>query len=129
MEATIQPVLRTTGKRRYRRADEKRLIVEETLAPDASVAVIARRHGVSANQVFQWRKLYQAGLLGSSCCEVKTGTRLLPVIVSDQADDTATPVESRTGAVNVELPGRALISFEGHVDPAIVRTVLECLRG
>jgi hypothetical protein len=66
MDATVQPVARSTGKRRYRRSDEKRRIVEETLAPEASLAVIARRHGVNANQVFHWRKLYQAGLLGTS---------------------------------------------------------------
>jgi transposase len=60
MDATVQPVVRSTGKRRYRRSDENRLIVEETLAPEASVAVIARRHGVNANQVFHWRKLYHS---------------------------------------------------------------------
>ena len=33
-------------------------------APGApSVAVIARAHGVNANQVFNWRKLYHAGRL------------------------------------------------------------------
>ena len=31
-------------------------MVEETLRPGASVAVIARRHGVNANQVLHWRK-------------------------------------------------------------------------
>jgi transposase len=129
MEATVQPVVRSTGKRRYRRADEKRQIVEETLAPEASVAVIARRHGVNANQVFHWRKLYQAGLLGTSCVEAAAGVRLLPVTVSDEPGDTVTPVESRPGAIHIEIPGRALVSLEGHVDPAIVRAVLESLRG
>jgi transposase-like protein len=66
MGATLQPVVRSTGKRRYRRSDEKRRIVEETLAPEASVAVIARRPGVNASLVFHWRKLHQAGLLETS---------------------------------------------------------------
>jgi len=56
MGATLQPVVRSTGKRRYRRSDEKRRIVEETLAPGASVAVIARRPGVNASLVFHWRQ-------------------------------------------------------------------------
>jgi transposase len=129
MDATVQPVVRSTGKRRYRRSDEKRRIVEETLAPEASVAVIARRHGVNANQVFHWRKLYQAGLLETSRSEAEIGVRLLPVTVSDEAADTTTPSESRQGAINIEFPGRALVSFEGHVDPAIIRAMLECLRG
>jgi transposase len=129
MDATVQPVVRSTGKRRYRRSDEKRRIVEETLAPEASVAAIARRHGVNANQVFHWRKLYQAGLLGTSRDEAEIGVRLLPVTVSDEAADTAALSESRQGIINIEFPGRALVSFEGQVDPAIIRAVLESLRG
>ena len=38
--------------------DEKRRIVEETLAEEASVA---RAHGGNANEVFCWRKLYLVG--------------------------------------------------------------------
>jgi Transposase len=34
---------------------ERRRIVEEILAPGASVARVARAHGVNANQVFGWR--------------------------------------------------------------------------
>jgi transposase len=41
----------------------KRSIVEETLQPGASVARIARQHGINANQVFLWRKAYREGLL------------------------------------------------------------------
>lgn len=39
----------------------KRWIVEQTLVPGASVAKVARRHGVNANQVFGWRKQYREG--------------------------------------------------------------------
>lgn len=37
---------------RFRTAEEKRRIVEQTLSSDVSVASIAREHGVNANQVF-----------------------------------------------------------------------------
>jgi len=40
------------GKRQRRSIAEKRQIVEETLVEGASVARIARTHGVNANQVF-----------------------------------------------------------------------------
>ena len=52
-----------SAKRRYRSKQERRQIVEETLRPGTSVAVIARRHDVNANQVFHWRKLYREGRL------------------------------------------------------------------
>ena len=44
--------------------DEKRRIVEQTMVSD--VSVVALQHGVNANQVFYWRKLYQAGQLVNS---------------------------------------------------------------
>jgi hypothetical protein len=66
---------RTT--RRRRSISEQRRIVEETFAPGASVARVARAHSVNANQVFSWRRLYQRGLLGGN-----DGTAaLLPVTV------------------------------------------------
>ena len=51
--------------RRSRRSwsdEEKRRIVAEAVLPGASVADIARRHGVNANLVFNWRKLARAAL-------------------------------------------------------------------
>ncbi len=65
-----------TPKRRYRALEEKRRIVEETLVEGASVALIARAHGVNANLVFNWRRLTGADSIkrgdweaaGLSCC-------------------------------------------------------------
>jgi transposase len=49
--------------RKRRSIQEKLQIVRETLHAQASVAVIARRHGINANQVFAWRRQYQRGQL------------------------------------------------------------------
>jgi transposase len=54
------------AKRRRRSVEEKRRIVEETLEAGASVARVARRHAVNANQVFYWRKKYREGRLGKN---------------------------------------------------------------
>ena len=59
------PTLNSVGGRRSRRSwsdEEKRRIVAEAVLPGASVADIARRHGVNANLVFNWRKLARAAL-------------------------------------------------------------------
>ncbi len=115
--------------RRRRSTEERRLIVEETLAVGSSVARVARAHGVNANQVFQWRRIYRDGLLGG---EPQNGMKLLPVMVSDDAElaQRVQPeaVTFRVGAIHIELPDRALISLEGCVDAATVRAVLESLR-
>lgn len=67
------------SKRRFRTVEEKRRIVEETLEPGASVARVARAHGVNANQVFHWRRQYRQGLLGEGNTET---AKLLPVHVT-----------------------------------------------
>ena len=49
--------------RRRRLAAEKLKIVRLTMEPGASVAEIAREHGVNAHQVFKWRRLFERGQL------------------------------------------------------------------
>jgi hypothetical protein len=68
MDTSEQAILVETPKREPRRrrsVEEKRRIVEETLEAGASVARVARRHSVNANQVFYWRKKYREGRLRS----------------------------------------------------------------
>jgi len=68
MDTAEQTAVETTKQitRRRRSVEEKRRIVEETLRAGASVARVARRHAVNANQVFYWRKKYREGRLGKS---------------------------------------------------------------
>jgi transposase len=49
-------VITGTGRRRQFTADFKALVVEETLVPGTVVSDIARRHGLSPQQVFTWRR-------------------------------------------------------------------------
>src|ERR1017187_6327610 len=78
-------------KRQLRTVEEKRRIVEETMAEGASVARVARAHGVNANQVFGWRRLYHAGRLGGS-----GAVKLLPVSVSENSPQMASPRSERS---------------------------------
>jgi len=110
--------------------EERRLIVEETLEAGSSVARVAMKHGVNANQVFKWRRLHEAGRLGA---RARREAQLLPVHVAEEqavsspeASDAAPRVSA--GAIHIELPGRVRISLEGQVDPAMVRAVLQSLR-
>ena len=108
------------GKRQYRSRKERRQIVEETLQPGASVAVIARQHGVNANQVFHWRKLYREGRL-----ELKPASaELWPVRIAEVVDAELPPARLCPGVIVVEL-GRARIRIEGSVDSDSLRLVLE----
>jgi transposase len=110
--------------------EEKRRVVEETLEPGASVARVARAHGVNANQVFAWRRLYRQGLLARANGKA---AGLLPVHVVETAiaREAARPRnKSRTplGLIQVELP-KAHLRINGRVDAEALRVVLEKLLG
>src|SRR4030095_11374993 len=70
------------GPERRRRwsGEEKARIVAEASAPDAMVADIARRHGVSRSLVYTWRREASRGLLGDG--PDATLPELVPVVVS-----------------------------------------------
>ena len=129
MDTTGQTAIETSKQvpRRRRSIEEKRRIVEETLASGASVAQVARRHAVNANQVFYWRKRYREGRLGQS-----RSSNLLPVTVSDTPRSKSrrgcAPTQSNCGALEIKLP-KGQVRVTGSVDAEALRTVLECLQG
>ena len=108
------------AKHLYRSKEERRRIVEETLQPGASVAVIARSHGVNANQVFHWRKLYREGRLELEAAAAP----LLPVRVTETLSIEQSPAKLYAGSIMVEW-GRARIRVEGVVDAESLRVILE----
>lgn len=131
MDAGVEVGEGGSGRRRFWTTEEKLRIVEQTLSSTQSVAMVARQHGVNANQVFYWRKLYRAGQLRNEGGEQQV--RLLPVSVSDEPRAETEQGEAVSPApgvtINIEFPGRTLVSLEGAVDADIVRAVLESLRG
>lgn len=129
VEAELGVGLVGSVRRRRRSVEERRLIVEETLASGASVARVAQKYGVNANQVFQWRRLYRDGHLGAL---PQNGMKLLPVSLAEDEAVKPAPLADipvGSGAIHIELPGEIRISLEGRVDPVTVRTVLQSLRG
>jgi transposase len=114
--------------RRWRSVAEKRQIVQATLESGASVAEVARAHGVNANQVFAWRRAFERSELSEPC------SALLPVTVSARSEPAheihaGAPEEQRPGggAIHIELAGRANISIESGADAGLVRQILESL--
>jgi transposase len=104
--------------------------VEETLEAGSSVARVAMKHGVNANQVFKWRRLHEAGCLGPRAAR---DIQLLPVrVAEEQAASTPEDLDAvpaaRSGSMQIELPGSVRIRLEGNVDAAMVRAVLKSLR-
>jgi transposase len=134
MDTSERTVVKREPQRRRRSVAEKQRIVEETLEPGASVARVARAHGVNANQVFHWRRQYRQGLLGEGNAET---VNLLPVYVTGASLSKANRSVRRqathrttvaAGAIHVELP-RGHVRIVGRVDAEALRAVLEQLLG
>jgi transposase len=116
------------GRRQRFPVEQKRRIVEATLAPGASVARVAREFGVNANQVFAWRRAYKQGLLED---RGSNGVKLLPVQIASEVPDEALsvtePDPSHSGAIHMEFPGKALLTVEGTPYAESLRIILEHL--
>jgi transposase len=114
--------------RRFRTTQQRCAIVEETLQPGASVALVARAHNINSNQLFKWRRQYRKGEL-----EVPQQSKLLPVkVVSEpvgakharRRNPNSNP--QRGGIIDIDL-GHARIRIEGAADVDCVRSAIESL--
>ena len=104
-------------------------MVQETLVPGASVAVIARRNGVNANQLFSWRRQYRRGVLELVNAPASVESALVPIAVapidgpqepSVQAGDEA----RNSGRIDIEFSGGRRLSVWGRADLEILGAVL-----
>jgi transposase len=124
-------VITGTGRRRHYSEDFKAGIVEETLVPGAVVSEVARRHGLTPQQVFTWRR--QARQPMASQAEAP---KFVPAIVEPALP--AQPSRGRprkrtrhldrsTGSIEVEIEGVSVRIGRG-ADAKTVAAVLRALK-
>src|SRR5580704_1686835 len=120
---------RRSGPRRKYTVEEKRAMVEETQVRGASVPEVAQRHGVNANLLSVWRRLYRRGLLKSEARS--DGASLLPVEVSTPTmlptERAAAPKSSKPNralSVEVEFAGGQRLRILGAVDRPLLRELI-----
>lgn len=120
---TGQRIARTNARGRHRYLPAfKAWIVDQALVPGTSLAGLAMRHQVNANQLRRWVTLRQR--LGSEAAPAPA-PKLLPVVV------TAPPVtssESSAHAIELDVAG-VVVKVRSGVDSAALRTVIMVLRG
>jgi transposase len=149
-EGTEYPSVRRQPHRQYE-IELKRRVVEETFAPDASVSIVARRHDVNANLVFEWRKRYRQGTL----VDKKTLARkafpapelvrigvvdndgvLRPLPVSnhpippsgEKGKMNASPESRPSGIIEIELSSGIKVRVDADIDEAALRRVMAVVR-
>ncbi|MBX9741280.1 MAG: transposase [Beijerinckiaceae bacterium] len=94
----MQEILGRERRRRWS-DEEKTGIVAESFRPGVSVSWVARRHGVSASQLFNWRKAARQASTPES-----PATDLIPVVVAapSGAPDGACEAANETGHAHVD---------------------------
>ena len=120
--------LSTGRKRRSFRREFKRQVVEETLAPGASVSGVALRHGLNNNMVFKWRRRY----LHERAPARSKSMKLLPVsLVEERRPAPGVAVTScvpqALGSIELDCAD-VRIRLHGPVDAEALRTVLALVR-
>ncbi len=138
-------------RRRTRSLDERKRIVEEALAPGASVAAVARRHELNANLIFKWIRRSREGWRDrrreptteqarAGAAPETTAPAFVPVkLLELSAAPAQSPAEigakptretrrtGRRGAMEISLPNGAKVSLDADVDAEALRRVLSAL--
>ena len=74
-----------TGRRRTWSEGEKAAIVAESEGSNTSVSAVARRHGLSASQLFTWRRLARHAATGDR----QTELRFVPAMLGPELPEPA----------------------------------------
>jgi len=122
----IEVVTRSERRRRWSDTD-KQQILQETLVPGATVAAVAKRHGIGTGQIYTWRRQALAGAVGG----------FMPVTVSEEIRPDASPGPAlpaarsapslRRGVIEIVLANGIRLRVGNDVDGGALRCVLAAL--
>jgi transposase len=127
-------VITGTGRRRRFSDDDKARIIEETLVPGAIVSDVARRNGLSPQQLFTWRREARHHQVAPA---PKAAPVFVPAVVHEagrngSGNDGKTAFRRRrrrqtSGIIEVEIDG-VTIRVSGGADAKTVAAVIRALK-
>ncbi len=112
-------------------------LVQQSLLPGASVARLARQHGINDNLLFTWRQRYRHLIdipadhaVGEP---VAIDDTLVPVVLKRQlpllpAASPAPAIPPKPDQVCEVIIGRARLKLSGHLTPAMLATLVRELK-
>jgi transposase len=136
--ARLRRVEVITGVERRRKwsAEEKVEIVAESLAEGAVVSDVARRHGLSPQQLFGWRARLRDAVRGPARSSDATPA-FVPAIVENEPPSPAAPVlpaavmamgAAGVAPASIEIAlGGVIVRVRGEADPRALTAVLKAL--
>ena len=122
-------VLSGPERRRRWTPAEKRRIVEESLAPCASVIEVARQHDVHPNLLTVWRRQARTGSLGAVGAPRQESEGQFAA-VSVAPDPPAWAARAGTGGtIEITFASGVQLRITGAVDPATLTAAVAALSG
>ena len=119
-------------RRRWGREDKLR-IVRESLAPEAVVTAVARRHEISTGLLYTWRRQALSGLLqGFVPVQIAPDAGMAAPSTLDAQDKTAgeanrSEVARGRGLIEVVWPNGIVVRVDADVDGRALRSVFAAL--
>jgi transposase len=129
----IEVVQRTRGYRRWP-AEVKARIVVESFQPGVRVVDVARRHGLAAHQLSDWRRQAREGVLvlpadAMAGMSEDNLPAFVPVSVEPDSTGSSADADRTGGAITIELGSDLVLRVPDDVPAARAAAVVRALRG
>jgi transposase len=119
-EAGKATIVEGRHRRRSWPVEEKRRIVAETYAAGSSVSLVARRHNVNANMVFNWRREMRAAVPGDG----ESAIKFVPATITGGPSAT---LLAAAGRMEIVLVTGDHVVVGADVDAAALTRVMKVL--
>jgi transposase len=111
-------VITGVGRRRRWSPEAKARIVLESQQPGAVVSELARRHGMTPQQLFGWRREARDAGRDAVCGSPRPATAFAPIVVAAAVDQ---------GQIEIAIGG-ALVRLRGGFDARTLAALLQAVR-
>ena len=128
-------------RRRHWSPEQKAALLAEVEAEGDQVSVVARRHGVSASLLYNWRSAWKAAAIAARSTAVRPAEFIQLGVVADATGESprvpsavcprgaGLALAERVGVIEIDLPDGIRVRIDGSVNEKALRRVLSALRG
>jgi transposase len=129
-------------RRRRWTPEQKAALIAEVEAAGGQVSTVARRHGISASLLYNWRSACKAALAVRAMAARPAEFVQIGVVTDAPGDSARLPtagtmcqqgaglsLAERVGVIEIDLPDGARVRVDGSVNEKALRRVLSALRG
>jgi transposase len=129
-------------RRRRWTSEQKAALMAEVEAEGGHVSMVARRHGISASLLYNWRSACKAALAVRAMAARPAEFVQIGVVTDAPGDNSRMPtagatcprgaglaLAERIGVIEIDLPDGARVRVDSGVNEKVLRRVLSALRG